>query len=255
MLQVRLGAAGVQLPLGDRDGAAVGDGGVAQLDGGGLRVQIGLGLDEVGNAPAAQGGQAGLGGGELGDAQGVGDGLQGDGGVGVPDLGDPRQDLVAGDHVTAARRAATPGSPAGALVLVREDQAAGPVLGPLGACRHEDHAVDQVRVVLVPVPGHGADAEQLGGLVAVQEVPLVVDLGQLGDGLAGVIGLGLLRVPELSAGGGRADRRRVTFRGVRLLVPDLEAGGPNPVVGSLPVGIRSPTLGRRACLLRHRRRH
>lgn len=34
----------------------------------------------------------------------------------------------------------------------------------------------------------------------------------------------------------------------------LEAGGPNPVIGSLPAGIRSPTLRRRARLLRHRRR-
>jgi hypothetical protein len=35
----------------------------------------------------------------------------------------------------------------------------------------------------------------------------------------------------------------------------LEAGGPNPVIRGLPAGIRSPTLRRRARLLRHRRRH
>ncbi|GGV17881.1 hypothetical protein GCM10010275_69510 [Streptomyces litmocidini] len=92
----------MQLPLGDRDGAVAGDGGVAQLDSGGLRAQIGLGPDEIGDAPAAQGGQPGLDGGEPGDVQGVGDGLQGDGGVSLQKLGDPQQEMDARDHVTAA---------------------------------------------------------------------------------------------------------------------------------------------------------
>src|SRR5690606_11794741 len=117
-----------------------------------------------------------------------GDPGRGEGGVVVQELRDARREHVARNLVADARRAAgaTAGPGAGGRGVVPYD-----VAGPVLASADTHHVLAHRRVFLAAVPGMQRNSAERSGLLALQQVFVIVRRRQFRDGAPGEVGIDL----------------------------------------------------------------